>query len=99
MGTVDLDNQGRTPAATLAKSESVASLGPAIRESIMQRHEQQSGHKRSVLDGKKDISGLPKKQKAAIERARGDDDAKAECDNVLDGPACIDGVPEAGEKR
>lgn len=65
----------------------------------MQRHEQQTTNKhRSVLDGKKDISGLPKAGKSAAERARQDDKAKAECDNVLDGPACIDGVDEDKQK-
>jgi hypothetical protein len=77
----------------------VASLSPTIREIIMQRHEQTTTNKqRSVLDGKKDISGLPKKQKSAMERAQSDDKAKADCDNVLDGPACIEGVPEYSEK-
>lgn len=61
----------------------------------MERHEQDELRKhRSVLDDKNDISGLPSKKKSSVERARADKSAGSDCDSVLDGPACIDGVSD-----
>lgn len=49
---------------------------------------------RSVLDEKYNISGLPSDAKSAVEQAREDTNAAKDCDSVLDGPACIDGVTD-----
>lgn len=65
----------------------------------MQRHEQRSDRKqRSVLGKKENISGLPTNKKSAVERARDNRAGNSECDSVLDGPACIEGVTEDDQK-
>ena len=47
----------------------------------------------SVLDGPEHIRGLPADKRSSVEEARQHpEDAKA-CKSVLDGPACIGGLP------
>lgn len=45
----------------------------------------------SVLGGKESIRGLPRKKKSPTEEAS-TKRAAADCESVLDGPACIQGV-------
>jgi hypothetical protein len=65
----------------------------------MNRLEQRQRRRRnSVLDGKEHIEGLPSETKSAVEKASAED-AK-DCKSVLDGPACVKGVPESrGQKH
>lgn len=61
--------------------------------------QRQRRREKSVLDEKYNISGLQSDAKSAVEQAREDKDADKDCDSVLDGPACIDGVPEQKKER
>jgi hypothetical protein len=69
----------------------------------MNKQEQQRAQGRgegNVLDGKHDIQGMQPRGKSAVERAREDKSKpKKDCANVLDGPACIDGVDEKAADR
>jgi len=47
----------------------------------------------SVLDGRQYIGGLLSDRKSSIEEAREHPEKIAACENVLDGPACIAGLP------
>lgn len=53
----------------------------------------------SVLDDKKNITGLPSDEKSSVEKARNRNESTTDCDNALDGPACIDGVEEKSRDR
>lgn len=53
---------------------------------------------RSVLDGKKDISGLPSEKESPVEKAKRNEHSADDCDSVLDGPECIQGVPQKSRK-
>lgn len=61
--------------------------------------QRQRRREKSVLDEKYNISGLPSDAKSAVEQAREEKDVDKDCDSVLDGPACIDGVPENKKER
>jgi hypothetical protein len=60
------------------------------------REPHKSDKKRSVLGGKKEISGVDPKKKSSVEKAAVDKHAVDACDSALDGPECIEGVPEKG---
>jgi hypothetical protein len=62
------------------------------------RMKEQNRHS-SVLDGKKHIGGLPSGAKSAVEQAATDNHAARSCHSVLDGPACIHGVPDEHERH
>lgn len=61
--------------------------------------QRQRRRERSVLDEKYNISGLSSDAESAVEQARHEKDADKDCESVLDGPACIDGVPEEKKER
>lgn len=53
---------------------------------------------RSVLGGKKDISGLPSNKTSPVDKAAAEEHAADACNSVLDGPECIHGLPEKSKQ-
>lgn len=47
----------------------------------------------SVLDGRDHIRGLPSEKQSPVEEARRHPEQTRGCKSVLDGPACIIGLP------
>lgn len=57
------------------------------------------GERASVLDGPEFIGGFGNKKPSSVEEARKHPEEQNACNSVLDGPACIEGLSQPGDRE